>query len=306
MVKRVLDLLVGVGVVLCGAVAASGGGMPTASAQGAAPGAAPAVSSSIAAPTIQPQAARLQFNSREVAPGAPDVLWDITLNGNFTEVQTKESGLVMRVVSGRYAPVAAKTVPIGGKDRTSLVVGDKPAALEVSKVDAQGVVTELALVPPVTAGPAVRIPVQLLWAEQRLESRAVVAEIREVRTLAAGGALAAPGSVPSQEYRVLLTLNGAGSKTDVQFFSRVESLFSVSGKAERRMEVLPLRNVSLKAGGAVAVPEITATLSGAKPEDRSGLLRIVFLGYDSNGNFVSVPLDVSLRVSGGADGVGNP
>lgn len=242
-------------------------------------------------PAVSPaREAVVQFNTRGVAPNI-DVLWQVSVTGDFVSLATQETGLVLTASSGNFAVQKAVLNPIGGGDRPSIVVANEPP-FWTSRFDGFGVVYEISIRQAVTRNgqPAtVLIPIAVRLIEERIEEKSIVAEFRNLRV---------QGTPDSQnlDYTFDIALMGTYCPNDVSFFVRSDSTRSASGSMNTAGEFKPERE-SLPAGTTKVIKDVRVSLFGPKREDREGIFRMALIGRDSKGNLVTTQCEVPLRPS---------
>jgi hypothetical protein len=231
----------------------------------------------------------LQFNGRTCPPNL-DVLWEITITGNYSEVVAQPQGLVLTATKGDFSLDQIQMTPIGGKDRPTITISPFKAPFWTTRFDPFGVVTEITLRQEVqiqgSEAKTVLIPVAVQLLEQHIEPRIVVSEIRNMRVT---------GTQESHalEYLFVPAFLGTYSKTDVNFFARTDLLVSRSGRTNRRGDIQIIKE-TLHARTTLLLPEIRLSLMGANPEDREGMYRLTLIGHDTAGNIVTAQCDVPL------------
>lgn len=231
----------------------------------------------------------LQFNARTCPPNL-DVLWEITIKGNYSEVVAQPQGLLLTATKGNFGLDQIQMTPIGGKDRPAITISPFKTPFWTARFDPFGVVTEITLHQEVQiqGGEAktVMIPMTVKLLEQHIEPRIVVSEIRNMRVT---------GTPESHalEYLFIPAFMGTYSKTDVNFFARTDLLVSRSGRTNRRGEMQTIKE-TLHARTTLLLPEVRLSLMGANPEDREGMYRLTLIGHDTAGNIVTAQCDVPL------------
>jgi len=240
-----------------------------------------------------------EFNTRGTPPNI-DVLWQVSVTGDFIELSTKESGLILTAASGNFSVQQVQLNPIGGGDRPSIVLGEEQPYW-TARFDAFGVVYELTIHQPITQSgekKIIQIPIALQLLEEQIERMPVIAEFRNLRV---------QGNPDSQnlDYTFDLALMGTYCPNDVTFFIRADSLRSESGATDKTGEFKPIRE-TLPAGTTTILKDVRVPLFGPKQEDRQGIFRMTLVGRDSRGNLVTVQCEVPLRPPWANPGAGGP
>ncbi len=230
----------------------------------------------------------VEFNTKPVPPNI-DVLWQVSISGEFVEVAARENVIALTANSGKFSFDQVRLNPIGGADRPAIAVSATPPYW-TSKFDPYGVVKEITVHQEITRGTekqTVNIPIAVKLLEQRVETLPVLAEFRNMRV---------QGTPESQnvDYTFTIAVMGTYCPNDITFFVRSDSTRSFSGSTETRGEFQPVKE-TLQAGTTLLLKDIRVSLFGRKPEDRQGVFLIALVGRDTKGNLVTAQCEVPLR-----------
>lgn len=230
----------------------------------------------------------VEFNTKAVPPNI-DVLWQVSVNGDFVDMTSKDGGLVLTADSGNFSVQKVMLNPIGGSDRPSITVGAAPPYW-TTRFNPFGVVYELTVHQAITQGgqaKTVQIPIAVHLLEERVEEKPIVAEFRNLRV---------QGTQDSQnlDYTFDVALVGTYCPNDATFFVQSESHRSLSGATDVSGDFKPV-HIGLQAGTTVLIKDLRVSLFGPKPEDRRGVFRLALVGRDSKGNLLSTQCEVPLN-----------